>query len=282
MARVISRKPKTDLTARQSNILDFLIEHIERAGFPPSMREIGTFFSIKSTNGVSDHLRSLERKGYITRSAQKGRGIHVLKSPSGESRAHGPSSSASNARDGDDSLAGVATDRAAAGVDMLNAANAARAANRVEAAEVTEAIEADFAHRAPEAANTISIPLLGKVAAGKPILAVELAEQRLRFDTALLPAAGVGTFALRVQGRSMIEAGILPEDLIFVLSQPHAENGEIVVAMVDGEATVKRYYDEGDRVRLQPENREMAPMFVDKTSDLQLLGRVVGVWRYLL
>ncbi len=275
MARVISRTPKSDLTARQSNILDFLIEHIASVGFPPSMREIGTFFSIKSTNGVSDHLRALERKGYITRSAQKGRGIQVLKSASGASFGHEPPSAATDGRDGARLLAGAfgAAERSLPWADPADPDDAAGAA------ETTDALEAEFAHLAPAAANTVSVPLLGKVAAGKPILAVELAERRLRFDASLLPAAGVGTFALRVHGRSMIEAGILPEDLIFVLSQPHAENGEIVVAMVDGEATVKRYYDEGDRVRLQPENREMAPMFVDKTSDLQLLGRVVGVWR---
>ncbi len=251
MARLISRKSKSDLTARQSNILDFLVEHISAEGYPPSMREIGSFFSIKSTNGVSDHLRALERKGYISRSAQKGRGIQVLKTSDGVSR--GSASHGASPEHG-------------------TAAGAMKTHRHV--ADVAE-----FADVAPPAANTVKVPLLGKVAAGKPILAVELAEQNLNFDAALLPTSGAGTFALRVQGRSMVEAGILPEDLVFVLPQQHASNGEIVVAMVDGEATVKRYYDEGDRVRLQPENSEMAPIFVDKTSELQLMGRVVGVWR---
>ncbi|MCO4759970.1 MAG: transcriptional repressor LexA [Myxococcales bacterium] len=253
MARLIARKSKSDLTARQSNILDFLVEHISSKGYPPSMREIGKFFSIKSTNGVSDHLRALERKGYINRSAQKGRGVQIIKTSDG-----------------------TPTKR----LELTASAQGAAAAEAISTGP-TSASAAAVAQAIPHAANTVDIPVLGKVAAGKPILAVELSEERVSFDQALLPRGGAETFALRIQGRSMVDAGILPEDLVFVHSQPHADNGAIVVALVDGEATVKRYYDEGDRVRLQPENSDMAPIFVEKDASLRLLGKVVGVWRRL-
>ena len=120
------------------------------------------------------------------------------------------------------------------------------------------------------------LPIVGRVAAGIPITATENVEGEF-----ILPASFArhpDTFVLRVQGDSMVEAAILDGDLIVVQPRPHAENGEIVVAMVDGEATVKRFYREAGRVRLQPENRRMEPIYAD---DVTIVGRVEAVIRTL-
>jgi len=120
------------------------------------------------------------------------------------------------------------------------------------------------------------LPIVGKVAAGMPITAAENVEGDF-----VLPAEFArrdGTFILRVQGESMIEAAILDGDLIVVSPQPDADNGDIVVAMIDGEATVKRFFRESGRVRLQPENRAMQPIYAD---ELTILGKVGAVFRKL-
>ncbi len=120
------------------------------------------------------------------------------------------------------------------------------------------------------------LPIVGKVAAGVPITATENLEGEF-----ILPAEFArkdGTFILRVQGDSMIEAAILDGDLIVVAPQPDAANGEIVVAMVDGEATVKRFFREHGRIRLQPENAAMEPIYCD---DVTIVGRVGAVFRTL-
>lgn len=118
------------------------------------------------------------------------------------------------------------------------------------------------------------VPVVGRVAAGKPILAVEDVQ-----DTFPLPYDWLhedDAFLLDVQGESMIEAGILPGDRLVVRRQQTAENGDIVVALLEDEATVKRFFRESGRVRLQPENRTMEPIYA---RDLQILGKVVGLVR---
>jgi repressor LexA len=120
------------------------------------------------------------------------------------------------------------------------------------------------------------LPVLGKVAAGVPITAAENVE--MEFPVPAVLARKSGTFMLRVTGDSMIDAGILDGDLIVVSPQPDARNGEIVVAMLDGEATVKRFYREARGVRLQPENRAMSPI---RSDDVTVVGRVAAVYRLL-
>jgi len=120
------------------------------------------------------------------------------------------------------------------------------------------------------------IPVVGRVAAGIPITAAENLE-----ETFVLPAAfarRAGTFMLRVKGDSMIDAAILDGDLLVIDPRPDAANGEIVVAMIDGEATVKRFYREPGRIRLQPENSTMAPIYAE---DVTIVGRVEAVVRRL-
>jgi len=215
------------LTQRQQMVLDFIRESIHDRGYPPTLREIGARMGIRSTNGVNDHLRALERKGYLTREDMKSRALR-------------PTDLSTHA---------------------LVEAGAAPPANDVDLVEVQ---------------------VLGRVAAGLPLLAEEQVIDTVRIDRALV-SGGRDVFGLKVHGDSMIEAGILNGDYIFVKKQLTASRGEIVVALVGDEATVKYYFPEKDHVRFQPANKNMAPIYV-RAADFKatmLLGVVVGVFRRL-
>lgn len=128
-----------------------------------------------------------------------------------------------------------------------------------------------------ESVDGLSIPILGKVTAGVPILAVENYEGYIHYPAGLRPLPDNEMFALRVSGTSMIEAGILDGDIVIVEKTATAENGDIVVALIDDEATVKTFYKEDGHFRLQPENRTMLPIIV---TSLMILGKVVTSIRY--
>ncbi|MBX3161526.1 MAG: transcriptional repressor LexA [Polyangiaceae bacterium] len=219
------------LTKRQEQTLDFIRKCIEEHGYPPTLREIGEFMGIRSTNGVNDHLRALERKGYLRREDMKSRALRVVDPTDGM----GPGASA------------PANDPA------------------------------------PSASSedTLEIQVLGRVAAGLPLLAEENVVDTVRIDRARVRSNGRSVFGLRVHGDSMIEAGILNGDLLFVRQQSNATRGDIVVALIGDEATVKYYYPENDYVRFQPANSGMAPILVRASDfrDTMLLGVVVGLYR---
>lgn len=126
--------------------------------------------------------------------------------------------------------------------------------------------------------STIAVPIVGKVAAGEPILAQENIEDYLSIGESFFTKDALhnDNFILKVQGESMINAGINNGDFIIVSKQSTARNGQIVVAMIDGNATVKTFYKEKDYVRLQPENDTMEPIIV---KDVQIVGKVVGLFR---
>ena len=126
-----------------------------------------------------------------------------------------------------------------------------------------------------QAENVISVPLLGTVAAGQPILAVEQAEDYLPYNGRV--SKDKPLFALKVKGESMLWAGILDGDIVFAERTPVATNGEIVVALVGDEATVKTFYKENGHFRLQPENDAFEPIIV---KEVTILGKVVAVLRY--
>ena len=126
--------------------------------------------------------------------------------------------------------------------------------------------------------SIVEVPLVGLVAAGSPILAQENYERTLRLDDSMAPS-GKMVFALRVRGDSMMEEGILDGDIVIVRKQSTANEGDIVVALVDGEATVKRFFKERNRIRLQPAHPTMRPIYVDSTQDARIQGVVVGVYR---
>lgn len=218
------------LTDRQREILDFISRRIEEQGYPPTIREIGEFMGIRSTNGVNDHLKALERKGYLKREGLKSRALRPVQ-----------------------------------GVDD----------------EVERTIE-NPSNVVPFTGKTISVPVLGRVAAGAPILADENVETTVHVDSFFLGTQATDrVFALRVTGESMVDAGIFDGDYIFVRKQLEARSGQIVVAMIDGEATVKRYQPEGDVIRLVPENATMKPIVVRKQDfrSTSILGIVCGVYR---
>lgn len=127
-----------------------------------------------------------------------------------------------------------------------------------------------------DAVQAMRVPLLGTVAAGTPILAVEQAGDYITFESTHYGRDEL--FALRIKGDSMIDVGIFDKDYIVARRTPVAENGEIVVALIEDEATVKTFYKEGGRYRLQPENSMMEPIIVDSMC---VLGRVIAVLRYL-
>jgi repressor LexA len=239
------------LTQRQRDILDFIAASIDRRGYPPTLREIGEHFGIRSTNGVSDHLKALEKKGFLAREDLKSRAMR----PVAGGRAEGGSG---DRLDGDR----LGVDRL--GVDRLGVVGGTGVGGPRLGQELCE------------------VPVLGRVAAGQPLLAVENVE-----DTVVVDRFFIGSsrevFALRVVGESMIEDGIFDGDYVFVRKAPTASRGEIVVAMIEGEATVKRYFPEGDVIRFQPANATMQPILVRQSEfrSVDILGVVVGVYRQL-
>ena len=226
------------LTQRQREILDFISSSIVERGFPPTLREIGEHFNIRSTNGVNDHLKALEKKGHLRREDLKSRAMRpVLPDGSGE---------------------------------LVSLGSPMRLGARRSDQELNT--DDDMA----------DIPILGKVAAGQPILAVEQATDTVRVDRVLI-GGHREVFGLRIVGESMIEDGIFDGDYVFVKKTPSAQTGDIVVAMIEGEATVKRYYPEGDRIRFQPANSNMDPIIVKRADfkSVDIIGIVVGVYRKL-
>jgi repressor LexA len=202
------------LTDRQRQALDYITDCLTARGYPPTLREIGEHMGIRSTNGVNDHLKALERKGYLVREELKSRALRP-----------------------------------------------------VDVREPREDIEID---------------ILGRVAAGAPILAEENVIDRVVVDRYFLGAVRAkDVFGLVVRGQSMIDDGIFDGDYIFVRKQSSAESGEIVVVLIEGEATCKRFFPEGDRVRLQPANSAMEPIYIRRSDfrSVDILGKVVGVYR---
>ena len=132
----------------------------------------------------------------------------------------------------------------------------------------------------------LRIPIVGRISAGAPLLADEQLDGHLTIDASFMGSTtaepAVSHFALKVSGESMIQAGILSGDFVIVRQQPSAQNGEIVVALMGDEATVKRFYREDDHIRLQPEHPTMAPIMVSRDEPVAILGKVVGVFRRML
>jgi len=202
-----------ELTSRQREIWSFLVDYVDRHGYPPTVREIGEAVGLASPSTVHAHLANLERAGLLRRDPTKPRALELV-------RRKAPRTSAAPAK----------------------------------------------------------LPLLGQIAAGAPLLAEENVE-----DEVAVPESLQGDFVLRVKGDSMVEAGILDGDLVVVRRTQDARDGEIVVALAgddetSDEATVKRFFREGGRVRLQPENRALEPLY---PRYVQILGKVVGVFRAL-
>lgn len=217
------------LSGRQREILEYIRSRLQEDGVLPSYREIGDAMGIRSTNGVSDHIKALTKKGYVSRVGGSGKGALARSMR--------------------------LTDKA-----LL---------------ELRGPEQPGFGD-----GETVEIGVYGRVAAGALALSDEYREDTLRVDSCMVPGGGK-VFALRVYGESMVGDGILPGDFLFVQKRRTVHDGEIAVVMVDGESTVKRFFHEGDKIRLQPANDAMEPIYVSagEFRDVNVIGRVVGVYR---
>ncbi|MBS3905919.1 MAG: transcriptional repressor LexA [Syntrophaceae bacterium] len=204
-----------ELTSRQREIFDFIQAFIKERGYPPSVREIGEHFHV-SPRAVFDHLKALERKGYLKRRSSMSRGLEILV---------------------------FEEDRLRKGSRPL----------------------------------IRDIPVLGRVAAGKPTLAVEHVEETLPLPTEWVN--GKEVFLLKVKGDSM-SPYILPGDYVIVRSQPSAENGDVVVTLMGEEATVKRFFKKRGKIELKPDNERWETIQIEEgAGEAQILGKVIGVFR---
>ncbi|MEN3121042.1 transcriptional repressor LexA [Janibacter terrae] len=229
------------LTARQRKVLEVIRNAVATRGYPPSLREIGELVGLTSPSSVAHQLSSLERKGYLRRDPNRPRAIEVI-SP-----------------DGHDAPAGEVTDLASmrGGADHGDA--------------VVDPTGSGDAR--PEASY---VPVLGQIAAGVPITAEEVVD-----DVFPLPKQIVGEgslFLLKVVGDSMIDAAICDGDWVVVRQQPQADNGDIVAAMLDNEATVKTFKRKDGHVWLLPHNPAFDPIDGDHAT---ILGKVTAVLRRL-
>jgi len=207
------------LTGRQQEIWDFLVDYVDRHGYPPTVREIGDAVGLASPSTVHAHLANLERAGLLKRDPTKPRALEL----SGRGRRE--------------------------------------PATRDE--------------------SRPGLPLVGEIAAGGPLLAEDNVEEYVAVPE-MIERRGAD-FLLRVKGDSMVEAGILDGDVVVVKRQETAEDGDIVVALAGDdealdEATVKRFFRESGRIRLQPENSTLEPIYA---SHVQVIGKVTGVFRAL-
>lgn len=207
-----------ELTSRQREIFNFVRAFIKARGYPPSVREIGDHFHIYP-RAVFDHLKALEKKGYLKRRGSMSRGLEVLVFQEDEQR-HGPLKGRVLSRD---------------------------------------------------------IPILGRVTAGKPILAVEHVEGTLSLPVEWTNGGEV--FLLKVSGDSM-SPYILSGDYVIVRSQPSAENGDVVVTLMGEEVTVKRFFKKGKRIELKPDNERWETIEIEEgRGEIEILGKVTGVFR---
>jgi repressor LexA len=197
------------LSPRQQQILRLISQFMLRHGLPPTRADLARALRLRNRQGIDQHLRAIERKGYLQLEPGIARGIRLLQ----------------------------------------------------------DAI--------PAAANTLLLPLYGRVAAGVPTLAQSNIEETIAIDRSLFrPRAD---FLLRVHGQSMRDAGIAHRDILAVHRAPQAMNGQIVVARLGDEATVKYYHRRGSLLRLEPANPEFAPLEIDlRRESCEIEGVVVG------
>ncbi|MEW6620570.1 MAG: transcriptional repressor LexA [bacterium] len=203
-----------ELTEKQQQVLDYIIENIQRCGYPPTVREIQSHLGLKSPCAPFVHLKALEEKGYLRKIPTKPRAIELL----------------------------------------------------VE--HKRQSLEDEY----------VKVPKLGRIQAGLPLLALENIEGEIILGKDLVRTNKC--FALKIEGDSMIEAGILPGDYVIVGRQKIADNGDIVVALIRGEDTTVKYYyfKSTSLVRLEPANSKMEPILVS-AEDIKIAGKVIGLYR---
>jgi repressor LexA len=211
------------LSKRQRNILHYMESYVDKHGFPPTIREIGTATGINSTSVVNYNLNKLVQAGYLERSGRVSRGIRMV---------------------GD-----------------------------IPAQDGKKKVKVALA--------PVAIPLVGQIVAGEPVPPFEASGEEIEVTPAMLGnTEAEDVFALRVKGDSMIDAMIADGDIVLLRRTSTARNGEMVAVWLDerGETTLKRFYQEQDRIRLQPENPTMQPIYVHP-AHCHVQGKVVSVIR---
>ena len=206
------------LTARQSVVYDFIVEFLGKEGMPPTVREVATALGFKSLNSVREHLRLIEKKGFVELRAGVARGIFPIN------------------KNG----------------DKISAVKG-------------------------EKLTAVKIPIIGNVAAGTPITAEENIESEIVVDSDLF--GGDDLFVFRVNGDSMVEAGIENNDFVVIHKQINALDGEKVVALIDGDTTLKTFFRKEDHIVLHPENRHYKDIIVTSDQNFSIAGKMVGLVR---
>jgi repressor LexA len=256
------------LTVRQRRVLEVIRNSVDRRGYPPSLREIGEWVGLTSPSSVAHQLAALERKGFIRRDPNRPRAIEVV-SPDTSPEERGYRSGDRRASEilGDGMGASSASSRSSAG------SRGPRGSGDPRGSLDATVDETGIGDARPEASY---VPVVGRIAAGGPILAEEVVE-----DVFPLPRQLVGEgslFLLKVVGDSMVDAAICDGDWVVVRQQPTADNGDIVAAMLDNEATVKTFKRRDGHIWLMPHNPDYSPIDGDGAV---ILGKVTAVLRRL-
>jgi repressor LexA len=246
------------LTDRQQQILDLIRQAVINTGFPPTRAEIAQTLGFKSANAAEDHLRALARKGVIELTAGASRGIRLTELAQEFSADFDPSDS------------------------HLMDDNYAEDGDQIDSASDLPSRHAGSSSGIPKlrdlpGAGNILLPLVGRVAAGFPILATENVEKELSVDPNLFSQRP--DYLLKVKGLSMRDAGILDGDLLAIKKTNDARNGQIVVARIHDEVTVKRLSKNGNVIHLLPENPDFEPIVIEPGQDFSLEGIALGLIR---
>ena len=233
------------LSGRQEEILTFVAKFREENGYSPSLREIAEAFGLTSVATVHQHVGALQKKGYVKKDWNRGRSLELSELAE----------------------------------QWIQRSVARKAAAASAPSNVVPLRPEGWAARAPaQSSDVVELPLLGAIAAGVPIEAIETHE------TVAVPTDMVGrreTYVLKVRGNSMIGDGILDGDFVIVEKRDRATNGETVVALINNqEVTLKRFYIESDGVRLQPANPTIQPIHL-KNGDFSIQGVMIGLLRKL-
>ena len=264
------------LTDRQCRIIEVIQDSIDRRGYPPSMREIGEAVGLNSTSSVRHQLVVLESKGFIRRDPNRPR-AYIVRGPSDPTQAWRARMAQAQGATG--VLGNAPSSEQQPASPLSRAQSALSSLGSTMAAQAQSAMAAVGALGGSVGAMEF-VPLVGRIAAGGPILAEESIEELIPMPRTMVSDGTL--FALTVVGDSMIEAGIMDGDTVVVRQQPSAESGEIVAAMIDGEATVKQlkiHHEDGrHEIWLMPRNPSYDPIPGDEAV---VLGRVVTVMRRL-
>ncbi|MBS1991625.1 MAG: transcriptional repressor LexA [Cyanobacteria bacterium SZAS LIN-2] len=241
------------LPARQRDVVTLIVKLTDEHGYPPTLAELATALGLKNRMTVHQHVAALKKKGLVQWEPGLNRSLRVL--PEGLRLISHP---------------GATEDDSQANVVAFTRQEAQFAKGKSEKFSERSSHSDD----SDSSARPRGIPMVGAIAAGMPIDAIETSDY-LSVDTQYAN----NCFALKVKGESMIEDGIYDGDFVIVKPNPSPLNGEVVVALVDGSATLKRFFKENGGFRLQPANSEMQPIFVGPDDDLSIQGTVVALFR---